>query len=214
MSEAAAEGLRLGEDGRLRCAWSGGTPAYLDYHDREWGRPVADDDRLFEKLCLEGFQAGLSWLTILRKRDAFREIFAGFAIDGVAAIGEAEIDRIAADPRIIRHRGKVASAVNNARAARRLREETGFSLAAFLWSFEPPASERPDLPTADWIRANPATPASSRLSKELRRRGFTFVGPTTLYAFMQSMGFVNDHLPGCTCREACERDRAAIRRPG
>ena len=207
------EGLRQGEDGIARCAWAGDTPLYRDYHDREWGRPCGHDDRLFEKLCLEGFQAGLSWLTILRKREAFRENFAGFAVERVAALTDADIDRIATDERIIRHRGKVASVVNNARAVMRLREETGRSLAAFLWGFEPPATERPDTVSAAWVRANAATSASTRLSKELRRHGFTFVGPTTVYAFMQSMGFVDDHLPGCGAREACEAEQAAFVRP-
>lgn len=211
--ETTAEGLRTGSDGAARCAWAGEGADYVAYHDGEWGRPSADDDRLYEKICLEGFQSGLSWITILRKREAFRRQFAGFAIEAVAEMGEADVERILADPGVVRHRGKIASAINNARAARRLRDETGASLAAFLWRFEPPAEERPASVTLDWARANPQTPASQRLAKALKARGFTFFGPTTAYAFMQSMGFVNDHLAGCCAHGACERARAAFRRP-
>lgn len=208
------EGLRVGADGCPRCAWAGVDALYCDYHDREWGRPSADEARLFEKLCLEGFQAGLSWITILRKREAFRELFEGFDIERVARFNDGAIDRIAADARIIRHRGKVSATVNNARATLRLRDETGTSLAAFLWSFEPKADERPKEMDVHWIRANPVTPASTALSKALRKRGFNFVGPTTMYAFMQSMGFVNDHLPGCHVRAECEAERQSFKRPG
>lgn len=208
------EGLLQGEDGRLRCAWAGASAEYLAYHDVEWGRPTGDDDRLYEKLCLEGFQAGLSWITILRKREAFRRNFAGFDVAAVARFGEAEIDRIVADPAIVRHRGKIASAVNNARRVEALRQETGGSFAAFLWTFEPPTNERPERLSLEWARANPVTPVSTRLSKELRRRGFTFVGPTTTYAFLQSMGFVNDHMEDCCMRGACEAARARFVRPG
>ncbi|MCB8838721.1 DNA-3-methyladenine glycosylase I [Aurantimonas sp. VKM B-3413] len=213
MSETATiDGLTRGEDGRMRCAWHGTDTEYRRYHDEEWGRPSADDDRLFEKLCLEGFQAGLSWLTILRKRPAFREVFQGFGIDAVAAMGEADIERIVQDPRIVRHRGKIVSAVNNARRAAVVRADHG-SLAAFLWAHEPPAKERPETVSAEFVRANPVSPASTRLSKALKTAGFTFVGPTTVYAFMQSMGFVNDHLEGCCVREACEAERRAFVRP-
>ncbi|MBB3936814.1 DNA-3-methyladenine glycosylase I [Aureimonas phyllosphaerae] len=211
--ETTAEGLRIGADGAARCAWAGEGADYVAYHDREWGRPSADDDQLYEKICLEGFQSGLSWITILRKREAFRRQFAGFAIEAVAEMGEADVERILADPGVVRHRGKIASAINNARAARRLRDETGASLAAFLWRFEPPAEERPGHVTLDWARANPQTPASQRLAKALKAKGFTFFGPTTAYAFMQSMGFVNDHLEGCCIRDECEQARAAFVRP-
>ncbi|MEF2073365.1 DNA-3-methyladenine glycosylase I [Consotaella aegiceratis] len=214
MSETVFDtGLTDAPDGRTRCRWHGGDAGYLAYHDMEWGRPVADDDRLFEKLCLEGFQAGLSWLTILRKREAFREVFLGFAIDRVAAMDEADIERILQDARIVRHRGKIASTINNARRAQAVRAEHG-SLAAFLWSFEPPAEERPKHVTTEWMRANTVTPASTRLSKALKKRGFTFVGPTTIHAFMQAMGLVDDHLEGCICRADCEAERAAFKRPG
>ncbi|KQQ81241.1 DNA-3-methyladenine glycosylase I [Aureimonas sp. Leaf324] len=211
--ETTAEGLRTGSDGTARCAWAGEGADYVAYHDGEWGRPSADDDRLYEKICLEGFQSGLSWITILRKREAFRRQFAGFAIEAVAEMGEADVERILADPGVVRHRGKIASAINNAKAARRLREETGASLAAFLWRFEPPEEERPASVTLDWARANPQVPASQRLAKALKARGFTFFGPTTAYAFMQSMGFVNDHLAGCCAHDACRRARAAFKRP-
>lgn len=205
-------GLSERADGRLCCPWPGGDPEYLSYHDAEWGRPVADETRLYEKLCLEGFQAGLSWLTILRKRPAFRDGFAGFDVERVAAFTEADVERLAGDAGIVRHRAKIASAVNNARRVRAMRE-AGLSFAAFLWSFEPPPAERPSRIDAAFLRANPATPASTRLSRALKARGFTFVGPGTAYAFMQSMGFVNDHLEGCFRRAPCEAERARFVRP-
>ncbi|MFY0732579.1 DNA-3-methyladenine glycosylase I [Aurantimonas sp. NFXS3] len=207
------DGLIRGPDGLLRCAWHGGDDLYRRYHDEEWGRPTADDDRLYEKLCLEGFQAGLSWLTILRKREAFRELFHGFTIARVAAMDEADVERIVLDARIIRHRGKIVSAINNARRADALRAEHG-SLARFLWRHAPDADERPATVTAEWLRANPVTPASTRLSKALKKAGFTFVGPTTVYAFMQSLGFVNDHIDGCCMRDDCETARDAFTAPG
>ena len=206
------DGLTDRPDGRPRCRWHGGDAAYLRYHDAEWGRPVADETRLYEKLCLEGFQAGLSWLTILRKRAAFRAGFAGFDVDRVAAFTGSDVERLANDAGIVRHRAKILSAVGNARRVRAMREE-GQPFAAFLWSFEPPASERPTAVDAAYLRANPATPASRRLAKALRARGFTFVGPTTVHAFMQSMGFVNDHVDGCFCRALCEAERARFVRP-
>ncbi|MCD2472252.1 DNA-3-methyladenine glycosylase I [Jiella sp. MQZ9-1] len=206
------EGLVRRPDGAVGCAWHGADPLYRRYHDGEWGRPAADDDRLFEKLCLEGFQAGLSWLTILRKREAFRAAFDGFSIERVARMGDADVDRLVLNAGIIRHRGKIASAINNARQAQRLRDR-GRSLAAFLWAFEPGAEERPAVVTAAFVRATPQSAASTRLSKALKREGFSFVGPTTVYAFMQSMGFVNDHLEGCSVRAACEAERAAFVRP-
>ena len=213
MTQGDADGLRIGADGKPRCAWAGEAADYVAYHDAEWGRPSADDDRLFEKICLEGFQSGLSWITILRKREGFRRNFQNFAIERVAEMGEADVERILLDPGVVRHRAKIASAINNAKAARRLREETGSSLAAFLWRFEPPAAERPERMSLEWARANPQVPASVRLAKALKARGFSFFGPTTAYAFMQSMGFVNDHMEGCCMREACERERAAFVRP-
>lgn len=187
------QGLRAHTDGRQRCWWCGDDPLYVTYHDSEWGRPVHDDVRLFEKICLEGFQAGLSWLTILRKREHFRRAFAGFDIARVASFGPADIERLVADAGIVRHRGKIASAINNAQRYADLATEFG-SLDAFVWSFAASA------PAGD--EATPSgiptyTPASTRLSKELKQRGWTFVGPTTMYAFMQSVGVVNDHLKGC-----------------
>jgi DNA-3-methyladenine glycosylase I len=211
-AEDAATGLTDRPDGRNRCRWHGGVAEYLRYHDEEWGRPVGDDERLYEKLCLEGFQAGLSWLTILRKRQAFREGFAGFDIDRVAAFTDGDVERLVLDAGIVRHRAKILSAINNARQIQAIREK-GESFSAFLWSFEPADSERPARVDAAYLRANPVTPASTRLSKALKARGFSFVGPTTVYAFMQSMGFVNDHVEGCLCREACESEREAFRRP-
>lgn len=202
-------GLVVGADGKTRCRWPGADALYLGYHDREWGRPVADDRRLFEKLCLEGFQAGLSWLTILRKRENFRAAFAHFDIDKVARFGERQIDRCLADAGIVRHRGKIESVINNARRARELREEAG-SLAAFFWGFAP--EERPQSVRRGAIV--PKTAESTALSKALRKRSWSFVGPTTLHAFMQAMGMVNDHLDGCFCRAEAERERRAFRRPG
>ena len=187
------QGLRAHPDGRQRCWWCGDDPLYVAYHDSEWGRPVHDEVRLFEKICLEWFQAGLSWLTILRKREHFRRAFAGFDIARVAGFGPADIERLVADAGIVRHRGKIASAINNAQRYADLATEFG-SLDAFVWSFAASA------PAGD--EATPSgiptyTPASTRLSKELKQRGWTFVGPTTMYAFMQSVGVVNDHLKGC-----------------
>lgn len=205
-------GLVVGEDGRMRCAWHGGLEDYRRYHDEEWGYPVTGDHRLFEKICLEGFQSGLSWLTILRKREGFRAAFAGFDFDKVAAFGEADIERCLADAGIVRHRGKIVSTINNARRAQALRDEFG-SLARYFWSFEPKPEERPARVDWDTISANPTTPASVRLSKDLKKRGWTFVGPTTVYAFMQAMGLVNDHVEGCFCRADVEARRHLLQRP-
>jgi DNA-3-methyladenine glycosylase I len=203
------EGLLTGADGRNRCLWHGNLPDYLAYHDQEWGRPVTDDVRLFEKICLEGFQSGLSWLTILRKRDNFRNAFAGFDIAKVADFDDADITRLLADTGIVRHRGKIASTINNARRALELQASAG-SLAAYFWSFEPPAKERPDRVTWSWLKANPVSAASTRLSKDLKKRGWSFVGPTTCYAFMQAMGLVNDHIEGCACRDDAAAERLRL----
>ncbi|WP_075218062.1 DNA-3-methyladenine glycosylase I [Mongoliimonas terrestris] len=208
-----ADGLITGNDGVVRCWWAGGEPIYQRYHDTEWGRPVDDDDRLYEKLCLEGFQSGLSWLTILKKRENFRAAFAGFHIETVASFTEADVERLVADAGIVRHRGKIVSTINNARRARALREETGRSLAAFVWDFEPDPATRPARMDHATLVANPTTPASTALSKALRKRGWTFVGPTTVHAFMQSMGLVNEHLDGCPCAAACREDRLRFRSP-
>jgi DNA-3-methyladenine glycosylase I len=206
------KGLTRGEDGVVRCFWAGSDPVYRRYHDEEWGFPVADDRRLFEKICLEGFQAGLSWLTILRKRASFREAFAGFDIDRVARFGARDVARLLKDERIVRHRGKIESAINNAKCAAALRDEFG-SLAAYFWHWEPDARSRPRRLTKGALMQLAATPASAALSKDMKRRGWTFVGPTTVYAFMQAMGLVNDHLEGCARRIAVEDARAALRRP-
>ena len=187
------QGLRAHTDGRQRCWWCGDDPLYVAYHDSEWGRPVHDEVRLFEKICLEGFEAGLSWLTILRKREHFRRAFAGFDIARVASFGPADIERLVADAGIVRHRGKIASAINNAQRYADLATEFG-SLDAFVWSF---AASAPAGDEATTSGIPTYTPASTRLSKELKQRGWTFVGPTTMYAFMQSVGVVNDHLKGC-----------------
>jgi DNA-3-methyladenine glycosylase I len=188
-----------------RCRWAGSDPLYLAYHDHEWGRPVKDDARLYEKLCLEGFQAGLSWITILRKRDRFREVFCDFDFDRVAAMGEADVERLLGDAGIVRHRGKIESALNNARKVRELRDEFG-SFARYIWRFEPEPVPPGDGPVAE-------TAASRALSKDLRKRGFSFVGPTTCYAFMQAMGLVDDHAPDCFCRAEVEAARAVFARP-
>ena len=205
-------GTIVGEDGKARCAWHGGLEDYRHYHDEEWGRPVTDDIRLFEKICLEGFQSGLSWLTILRKRENFRAAFAGFDFVEVARFGEEDIARCLADAGIIRHRGKIVSTINNAARAIELKREFG-SLAKFFWSFEPAPHERPAVMDLATLRANPTTPVSVALSKILKKRGWTFVGPTTVYAFMQAMGMVNDHLDGCFCRREVESLRREFRHP-
>jgi DNA-3-methyladenine glycosylase I len=205
-------GLLVGGDGLARCWWHGGVALDMAYHDREWGRPVADDARLFEKICLEGFQSGLSWRTILAKRENFRRAFAGFDAATLAGWGEAEVARLLGDAGIVRHRGKIESVLNNARRALALREEAG-SLAAFVWRFEPPPAGRPARLDHAALLAMARTAESAALSKELKRRGWSFVGPTTVYAFMQAMGLVNDHLEGCAFREEVEAERRAFARP-
>jgi DNA-3-methyladenine glycosylase I len=197
------EGLVRGDDGVVRCAWGASTPDYHAYHDDEWGLPVTDDRRLFEKLCLEGFQSGLSWLTILRKRENFRAAFADFDFHAVARFTGGDVERLLGDAGIIRHRGKIEATINNARRAVELVEAEG-SLSDFLWRYEP---SRPREPSQAAL-----TPESQALAKELKRRGWRFVGPTTVYAFMQAMGLVNDHLPGCDAREPVEQARAALSR--
>ena len=185
-----ADGLVRGEDGRLRCSWGASTPDYVSYHDGEWGTPVTQDRRLFEKICLEGFQSGLSWITILRKRPAFRTAFAGFAIDAVAGFGADDEARLLADPGIVRNRAKITACIRNARAAQELPE----GLSALLWSFAPTGSR----PRPATIADVPATsPESVAMAKELKRRGFVFVGPTTAYALMQATGMVDDHVADC-----------------
>jgi len=205
-------GLIEGTDAQIRCWWPGDKPDYLAYHDHEWGQPVTDDLRLFEKICLEGFQSGLSWLTILRKRDNFRTAFDNFDFEKIAMYDDDDIARLVADAGIVRHRGKIVSTINNAKRALELRSEAG-SLAAYFWAHEPGSDERPETVTYEWAMANPTSETSRRLSKDLKKRGWTFVGPTTVYAFMQAMGLVNDHLEGCACRARIETARTSLKRP-
>lgn len=192
MAPAPGDRLRTGPDGVVRCWWCGDDPLYVEYHDHEWGRPVTDDVGLFEKVCLEGFQSGLAWITVLRKRPAFRAAFAGFDPAAVARFGDADVDRLVGDAGIIRHRGKIESTVNNARRALDLIAEHG-SLHAYVSRFTSARGRR--LRLDDELQAT--SPESVALSKDLKRRGWTFVGPTTMYAFMQAMGLVDDHLEGC-----------------
>ena len=201
-----------GDDGVARCFWGASAPEYVDYHDTEWGFPVADDRRLFEKLCLEGFQSGLSWLTILRKREGFRKAFAGFDFEQVATFGAKDVKRLLGDASIVRHRGKIEATINNAQRAVELVEAEG-SLAAFVWQFEPDPASRPKRMTWEALLELAQTPESRALAKELKRRGWRFVGPTTVYAFMQAMGLVNDHLDGCDARAPVETARAEFTSP-
>ncbi|WP_299484326.1 DNA-3-methyladenine glycosylase I [uncultured Roseibium sp.] len=205
-------GLIHGDDGKQRCWWYGGLEDYQRYHDTEWGWPVDDDRRLFEKICLEGFQSGLSWLTILRKREGFRAAFANFEFEKVAKFTEQDVNRCLEDTGIVRHRKKIESTINNANRALELREEFG-SLAAYFWSFEPKPENRPPRIDFETARTLGKTEESTALSKDLKKRGWSFVGPTTVYAFMQSMGMVNDHLEGCFCRELVEEARDTFVRP-
>lgn len=196
----------LAGDGREKCRWPVGDDLYEAYHDDEWGRGWEDDTTLYEKVALEGFQAGLSWITVLRKRDAFRRHFAGFVPDEVARFGKREIERMIADPGIIRHRGKIESAINNAGRALETIEEFG-SLASYFWSFAPTT---PPTAPRSFEDIDAVTEASTALSKDLKRRGWSFVGPTTMHAFMQAAGMVNDHLVGCFAREKCEERRVGL----
>ncbi len=200
-------------DGLQRCSWCGeGLADYQRYHDEEWGMPCVDEARLFEKLCLEGFQAGLSWLTVLRKRERFRQVFCGFDAQKLARFTALDVDRLVSDPGIIRHRGKIEAAIHNAKSWVKL-QAAGDTLAQVVWSFEPKASDRPPHITAQVAATLTQTDASRALSKDLIKRGFKFVGPTTAYAFMQSMGIVNDHLEGCHSRARVEAARRALNRP-
>ena len=196
-----------GPDGLARCHWCAATPEYIAYHDEEWGYPVADDRRLFEKLSLEGFQAGLSWRTILAKRENFRTAFEGFDIDRVAAMGQDDVERLLLDPGIVRHRGKIEAVIHNARCAQALIQEEG-SLAAYFWRHDDGGQATTAAPGAS------TSPVSSALSRDLKQRGWKFVGPTTVYAFMQAMGLVNDHAQACEVRARVDRARAAFRAPG
>lgn len=206
-----SNGLIKGDDGKDRCWWHGNDAEYLRYHDEEWGTPVSDDFHLFEKICLEGFQAGLSWLTILRKRDNFRSAFDGFDFNKVSKYKTKDVDRLVKDAGIIRHRGKIESTVNNAQRALELIEEFG-SLGAYFWKFEPADKERPKKCDYKTLSKMGKTDASTAMSKDLKKRGWSFVGPTTCYAFMQSMGIVNDHIEGCCCRPVTEKKRQKFKR--
>ena len=204
------EGVVVGEDGVARCWWADSAPEYRAYHDLEWGLPVADDVRLFEKLSLEGFQAGLSWLTILRKREAFRHVFAGFDFAQVAKFGSDDVARLLADARIVRHRGKIEAVINNARRAVELVQAEA-TLARYVWSFEPrPRTGQLD---REALAQLALTAESNALAKDLKRRGWRFVGPTTVYAFMQAMGLVNDHVDGCDARVKVDSARRHFSRP-
>ena len=195
-----------------RCWWCGDLPDYVAYHDTEWGFPVTDDRRLFEKLVLEGFQSGLSWLTILRKRENFRAAFAGFDFQRVARFGEKDVERLLGDAGIVRHRGKIEATINNAQRACELVEDVG-SLAAYVWRFEPDPNSRPKRITRQIAGTLVTSPESHALSKDLRKQGWRFVGPTTMYAFMQAMGLVNDHLHDCPTHALVEHARTELQRP-
>jgi len=207
----ARKGLQEHE-GVVRCLWCGTDDTYRCYHDEEWGRPVGDDRRLFEKVCLETFQSGLSWLTILKKRASFRRAFLDFDFRRVAALGPADVERLLEDATIVRHRAKIEATIHNARRALDLRGDSG-SLAAYFWGFEPSPRDRPRRMTYAASRKLTRTSASTALSEDLRRRGWKWVGPTTCYAFLQSMGLVNDHLEGCHVRDGIERKRARLTPP-
>jgi DNA-3-methyladenine glycosylase I len=191
--------LDRGDDGLLRCFWGAAPDEYRRYHDLEWGRPVHDDRRLFEKICLEGFQSGLSWLTILRKREAFREAFSGFDIETVARYTDRDIDRLLGNAAIVRHQGKISSTINNAQRCREL-WDSGQSLDALAWGYSPAPASRPRRVTREWLMEHPISPESTAFSKDLKRSGWSFVGPTTVYAFMQSVGIVDDHQASCHVR--------------
>ena len=212
MTGTLSDGLFADDHGTARCTWCEATPTYRDYHDNEWGYPVADDRRLFEKICLEGFQSGLSWLTILNKREPFRRGFANFDIEQMVRFGDDDVARLLQDASIVRHRGKIVSTINNARQALAMRDECG-SLAAYFWRWEPEPASRPARMTKDVLRTLSTSPESVALSKDLKKRGWSFVGPTTVYAFMQAMGLVNDHVEGCATRAAALAARQAFQPP-
>jgi DNA-3-methyladenine glycosylase I len=210
MGADTEDGIVVGDDRVARCWWADSAPEYRAYHDTEWGFPVDDDIRLFEKLSLEGFQAGLSWLTILRKREAFRRAFDGFAFERVAEFDDRDVERLLGDASIVRHRGKIEAVINNARRARELVSERG-ALAGYVWGFEP--QPRPRRLDRAGLRELATSAESKALASDLKRRGWRFVGPTTVYAFMQAMGLVNDHLDGCNARIAVDRARDDFTRP-
>lgn len=212
MTAPLPDGLFADNEHIARCTWCQATPLYRNYHDSEWGFPVADDRRLFEKICLEGFQSGLSWLTILNKRESFRAGFANFEVEKMARFDDADVARLVADAGIVRHRGKIVSAINNAQKAIALRDEFG-SLAAYFWRHEPDAKSRPKRITREALRAITTSPESVAISKDLKKRGWSFVGPTTVYAFMQAMGLVNDHYEGCATRDRALAARKTFKPP-
>jgi DNA-3-methyladenine glycosylase I len=205
-----ASGVVTGDDGMARCWWCAGDPLYIAYHDREWGRPVFDDQRLFEKICLEGFQAGLSWLTILRKRENFRKAFRSFEIEAVARLNSRSVDRLMTDAGIVRNRAKIEATINNARRCLELQASFG-TFSSYVWGFAPP--ERDGGLDLKRLLAITTCSEAVAMSKDLKRRGWTFVGPTTIYSFMEAMGLVNDHVDACDLRPAVEEGRAAARRP-
>lgn len=205
-----SEWLQPAGDGRHRCWWAGDDAQYQNYHDTEWGRPVLDDRRLFEKLCLEGFQSGLSWLTILRKRENFRRAFGNFEIDVVARFDAADVERLLGDAGIVRHRGKIEAVINNAGRAAEL-TGSGESLSGLVWSYAPVAPFGRDGEATHASGIPTTSPSAIALSKDLKKRGWKFVGPTTVYSFMQSMGLVNDHVGGCLARDECELERLKVR---
>ncbi|MFX4229489.1 MAG: DNA-3-methyladenine glycosylase I [Porticoccaceae bacterium] len=198
--------VTIGADGKARCAWCNSAPEFNAYHDTEWGFPVTDDIRLFEKVCLEGFQSGLSWRTILAKRESFRAAFAGFDFHEVAQFGEADVERLLTDAGIIRHRGKIEASINNAKRACEMVKAEG-SLAAYFWRFEP------DMAEIETPQTMSTSPTSIALSKDLKKRGWKFVGPTTVFAFMQAMGLINDHAEGCYLRPQIDKIRKSLTQP-
>jgi DNA-3-methyladenine glycosylase I len=209
--ESPASGVIHGEDGVARCWWCHGDPLYEAYHDAEWGRPLLDDHRLFEKLCLEGFQAGLSWLTILRKRENFRRAFDAFDPASVASFDAREVERLLTDAGIVRHRGKIESTINNARRCLELIDELG-SVARYVWSYRPDERTRPSTLDRRTLEQATASAEAVAMSKDLKRRGWTFVGPTTVYSFMEAVGLVNDHVTVCAVRTDVEAERRRLPR--
>lgn len=212
MAETPENGLIVGADRKTRCFWPGELPDYLHYHDAEWGQPVVNDQRLFEKICLEGFQSGLSWITILRKRENFREAFDDFDFTRIAKFTDKRVEKLLANAGIVRHRGKIESTINNARRAVEMADEFG-SLGAWFWQWEPRPDARPETFDFPTLRTLGKTVESTAMSKALKKQGWSFVGPTTAYAFMQAMGMVNDHIEGCFARPKIEKARRAFKRP-
>ena len=208
----APKGLFTDDDHNTRCVWCRASPLYQHYHDQEWGFPVENDEQLFEKICLEGFQAGLSWLTILNKREAFRIAFANFDMDRVASFDASDVKLLLLNAGIVRHAGKITSTINNAKRAKELRQEFG-SLAHYFWQFEPTPTSRPVTISHHTLNGISTSSESIAMSKDLKKRGWSFVGPTTMYAFMQAMGLVNDHIHGCHARKTVLAARATFISP-